>query len=123
MRLESTRRILTQTSPRRSPGYGGLRPPWGQSLLRSCLAAHSFPPPPPAEDALRAFAALGPPLLPTRSAAYQPRTIASQRSPTREVSCSTVAKHLRWFGTQRFAIGKVHGGRSPIIQGVGAGRS
>src|SRR5437870_6660889 len=30
------------------PGYGGLRPPWGQSLLRSCLAAHSFPPPPPA---------------------------------------------------------------------------
>jgi len=30
------------------PGYGGLRPPWGQSLLRSCLAARSFPPPPPA---------------------------------------------------------------------------
>src|SRR5229473_1174817 len=26
----------------------GAAPPWGQSLLRSCLAAHSFPPPPPA---------------------------------------------------------------------------
>src|SRR5438270_193874 len=25
----------------------GAAPPWGQSLLRSCLAAHSFPPPPP----------------------------------------------------------------------------
>src|SRR5216683_3315630 len=35
-------------APDRLPGYGGLRPPWGQSLLRSCLAAHSFPPPPPA---------------------------------------------------------------------------
>src|SRR5712664_1402493 len=33
---------------RSTPGYGGLRPSWGQSLLRSCLAAHSFPPPPPA---------------------------------------------------------------------------
>src|ERR1700716_2547725 len=26
----------------------GAAPPWGQSLLRSCLAPHSFPPPPPA---------------------------------------------------------------------------
>src|SRR5205807_8346614 len=26
----------------------GAAPPWGQSLLRSCLASHSFPPPPPA---------------------------------------------------------------------------
>src|SRR5258708_15329933 len=26
----------------------GAAPPWGQSLLRSCLAAHSSPPPPPA---------------------------------------------------------------------------
>src|SRR6266567_7510154 len=26
----------------------GAPPPWGQSLLRSCLAAHSFQPPPPA---------------------------------------------------------------------------
>src|ERR1700716_864544 len=25
----------------------GAAPPWGQSLLRSCLASHSFPPPPP----------------------------------------------------------------------------
>src|SRR5207244_5702427 len=25
----------------------GAAPPWGQSLLRSCLATHSFPPPPP----------------------------------------------------------------------------
>src|SRR5216684_133479 len=45
-----------QSLPRTNPGYGGLRPPWGQSLLRSYLAAHSFPPPPPAEDALRALA-------------------------------------------------------------------
>src|SRR5260221_7217571 len=35
-------------SPVRIPGYGGLRPPWGQSLLRSFLASRSFPPPPPA---------------------------------------------------------------------------
>src|SRR5260370_2392554 len=26
----------------------GAAPPWGQSLLRSYLAPHSFPPPPPA---------------------------------------------------------------------------
>ena len=32
----------------------GAAPPWGQSLLRSCLAAHSFPPPPP-RDVLSAF--------------------------------------------------------------------
>src|SRR5258708_20583365 len=25
----------------------GAAPPWGQSLLRSCLASHSFPPHPP----------------------------------------------------------------------------
>src|SRR5436853_512705 len=25
----------------------GAAPPWGQSSLRSCLAPHSFPPPPP----------------------------------------------------------------------------
>src|SRR5712692_8887102 len=33
----------------------GPAAPWGQSLLRSCLAAHSFPPPPPHEVALRAI--------------------------------------------------------------------
>src|SRR5258708_20878508 len=43
-------------------GYGGLRPPWGQSLLRSCLAAHSFPPPPPAY----VLSALGTPITPIR---------------------------------------------------------
>src|SRR5258708_30510740 len=29
----------------------GPAAPWGQSLLRSCLAAHSFPPPPPLDGA------------------------------------------------------------------------
>src|SRR5438034_2718689 len=36
---------------RTSSGLWGLRPPWGQSLLRSFLAAHSFPPPPPLDGA------------------------------------------------------------------------
>src|SRR5260370_3370722 len=46
----------------------GAAPHWGQSLLRSCLAAHSFPPPPPHEGG---FARLGLPQF--RRDAYRPR--------------------------------------------------
>ncbi|SRR6266851_4239853 len=78
-----------QSLPRTNPGYGGLRPPWGQSLLRSYLATRSFPPPPPAEDALRAFAALGTPFMPTR---FRCSSTEDDRLP--EVS---VSRGLLWY--------------------------
>src|SRR6266851_4657114 len=60
----------------------GLRPPWGQSLLRSCLAAHSFPPPPPAY----VLSAVGMPITPngfaeTSRFAASPKRLDSQWRP------------------------------------------
>jgi hypothetical protein len=47
--IENTSISLRAVVARACSGVGGaLRAPWVQSLLRSCLAARSFPPPPPA---------------------------------------------------------------------------
>src|SRR5260370_9962968 len=50
---------------------GACGPPWGQSLLRSCLAAHSSPPPPPAY----VLSAFGTPVKPIR---LPPKHIATR---------------------------------------------
>src|SRR5438132_942228 len=77
----------------------GAAPPWGQSLLRSCLAAHSFPPPPP-----------------PRGRAPRDRAAAAAR---RDV-LSAVGDPIRRMTSES---AKLRGRRSPIKRGVGAGRS
>src|SRR3982074_3665138 len=84
----------------------GAAPPWGQSLLLSCLAPHSFPPPPPAY----VLSALGMSVTSIRLKANRldsaAPTTASEMwevKSVRKVGCSHLAK--------------------PHQAGVGAGRS
>src|SRR5205823_3405207 len=74
----------------------GAAPPWGQSLLRSCLASHSFPPPPPATCYARA-----------------------ERRTCRHVVRRSV--WLRWIETVRNRATPMRA--KPHQAGVGAGRS
>src|SRR6266550_1747729 len=84
----------------------GAAPPWGQSLLRSCLASHSFPPPPPAY----VLPALGTLLMPIRRGPKCP-----------DSAKSTVSFELGRYRAVR-KVGSTNRAK-PHQAGVGAGRS
>src|SRR5216684_2893628 len=87
----------------------GAAPPWGQSLLRSCLAAHSFPPPPPLDGA-----------SPASTVSLPNRLNALSR-------LFVVTESVR--RTHAYVLGCVQSAMTPLrvriarTQGVGAGRS
>src|SRR6266852_7588901 len=84
----------------------GAAPPWGQSLLRSCLAAHSFPPPPPHEGG---FARLGLPQFRIGSYFLRPEL-------------AVYSAERRRFGGSRMSVSDVPTADS-TSRGVAAGRS
>src|SRR4030081_1664251 len=90
----------------------GAPPPWGQSLLRSCLASHSFPPPPP-RDALSAVGSAemlilatryGPPLKPRDVMTSAGLVDSFQTAPYRKRESAKLAKpHQARVGAGRSA--------------------
>src|SRR5438874_10269406 len=91
----------------------GAAPPWGQSLLRSCLAAHSFPPPPP-RRAIR------------RRKRHDTNTTPTRQTPKRlDNDTSELGAVGHYFGTweyEQFGAERSASGEAPS-SGVGAGRS